>query len=228
MKEIIKPGFFNNNTADANDARREHYDVLNEQLVNMGKEPDVLFIGDSITINWELRLYLDDLGYMVNRGIGGDNTHYINRRAEADVFQLNPKRVVYMAGTNDLMATLPDMWWQKPGRPAEEVVAQSLANIEDFAKRCGNTKLFLCSVIPSSLYETFDKDAYNRAILMLNEGIKALCEKYNATYVDYHSALCQADGMTVQDGLTHEGIHPNHKGYSIMSEVLRKAIAERG
>ena len=224
MADFIKVDKFTDQTAIAADERRDHYDICNEQILEMGIVPDVLFVGDSITCNWIPDLYLGKWGYLVNRGIGGDNTEYINKRAQGDVFQLKPKRVVYMAGTNDLMAIHPDFWWNVPGCDADEVIKKCLSNIEIFAKMCKDTRLYLCSVIPSKLPVPYDGDAYNRAIVNLNLGIEGICKNYGAVYVDYHSHMCKEDGLTVKDGLTHEGVHPNCRGYRVMAEVLEKYL----
>ncbi len=224
MANFIKPDKFTDQTAIAADERRDHYDICNEQILEMEIVPDILFVGDSITCNWVVDLYLGKWGYLVNRGIGGDNTLYINKRADGDVFQLKPKRVVYMAGTNDLMAIHPDFWWNIAGMNTDEVIENTLLNIEEFAKRCKDTALYLCSVIPSKLPVPYDKDAYNKAIVKLNKGIEDICKKYGAIYVDYHSHMCSFDGLTVKDGLTHEGVHPNCKGYQVMADVLEKYL----
>ena len=88
MKEQIKPGTFGKSVAA--DAYRAGFDLLNSQVLYSKKRPDILFIGDSVTNWWDLNLYFGDLGYVLNRGIGGDTTEYILKRSDADVFQLEP------------------------------------------------------------------------------------------------------------------------------------------
>ena len=121
MKKQIKPGMFG--TGAAADSYRRGFDLLNSQVIYSGKRPDILFIGDSITNWWDLNLYFGDMGYVVNRGIGGDCTDIILKRSDADVFQLEPKTVVYMAGINDLISTCPDVWNKEPGADRETVKA---------------------------------------------------------------------------------------------------------
>lgn len=121
MAEIIKPGRFGSTVAA--DSLRTTFDIQNEQLVSENKNVDFVFIGDSITCYWQLNLYFSELGFIINRGIGGDSTEYILKRSDADVFQLKPKNVVYLAGINDLLTTAPDLWWRKKGADKQTVIS---------------------------------------------------------------------------------------------------------
>ena len=56
--------------------------------------------------------------------------------------------------------------------------------------------------------------------------IKQLTREYNTQYVDYHSRLVKEDGITLQDGISREGCHPNYKGFTMMSEVLTPMLEE--
>ena len=146
MKKQIKPGMFG--TVAAADSYRCGFDLLNSQVLYAEKRPDILFVGDSITNWWDLSLYFSDLGYVVNRGIGGDTTTNILRRSEADVFQLEPKTVVYMAGINDLISICPDYWNKNDGQDRAAVIKNILKNIEAFIEKGEDTRLFVCSVTP--------------------------------------------------------------------------------
>ena len=83
--------------------RRDEYDLKNEIILTNNVEVDYLFIGDSIIARWELESYYKDLGIVINRGIGGDNSYYLTMRLEADAIQLKPKNLVLLIGVNDTM-----------------------------------------------------------------------------------------------------------------------------
>lgn len=224
MKEQIKPGFFGKKAA-ADDSRRM-FDIKNQQLLGCSKEIDIAFIGDSITQGWEIDAYFDSsIGFVLNRGIGSDTTEYILKRADADVFQFHPKKLVYMAGINDLIEACPDAWWREPGRDMSRVLDEIEHNIEAFMQKCGDTKAYFCSVLPTDFCSPYNSFGLEAVIRSLNARIYALCEKYGTTYVDYYSGLCTDDGMKIRNGLTFDGVHPNYYGYKIMSDILKAAIA---
>jgi len=220
----IRPGLFGK--AVAADSRRIEFDFLNEQLLYLGRRPDILFGGDSITHYWDLNAYFGVAKCLVNRGIGGDTTEYILRRFDADVIQLRPKLVVLMAGTNDFFATHCDPWWRTTGADTEAVLAGIQANFAAIVEKCqqAGVRLALCSVLPSDIAPPFDKRLWWELTARLNRFLQGLCAEHGLTYVDYHAKLCQADGRTLIYELSPDGIHPNARGYEIMARVLRGAI----
>ena len=111
---IIKPGNFS--VSVPTDAKRMEFDFKNEQLLHLKKEIDYVFIGDSITQLWDIKSYLNSEKTIVNRGIGGDTSYYLNKRFEADCVQLKPKKAVLMIGTNDITKTDDDLWWKVKGQ----------------------------------------------------------------------------------------------------------------
>ena len=224
MKEQIKPGMFGKTAAA--DSYRAGFDLLNSQVLYSGKRPDLLFVGDSVTNWWDLNLYFSDLGYVVNRGIGGDTTEYILKRSDADVFQLEPKKVVYMAGINDILTICPDLWGKKPGADREAVIKSILANVEAFINKCVNTELYICSVTPLDMCLPYNLSKPEDTVVEVNEGLKKLCKKHGVTYVDYHSSLKNADDNRLRDGLSTDGVHPEGEAYTVMAKILRKALGK--
>ena len=224
MKKQIKPGMFGKGYAA--DTNRRGFDLLNSQVLYAEKRPDILFVGDSITNWWDLDLYFGDLGYIVNRGIGGDTTEGILKRSDADVFQLEPKSVVYMAGVNDIISICPDLWNKEPGADKATVIKNILANIEAFILKCEGIKLYICSVTPLDMCIPFNLSEPENTVAEVNEGIKELCLKHCVPYVDYHSALKNESDNRLQAGLSTDGVHPEGQAYTVMAKILRKALGK--
>ena len=222
MKTQIKPGFFGKTVAA--DTCRRGFDLLNSQVLYCGRRPDVLFVGDSVTQWWDLSLYFGDLGYLVNRGIGGDTTEIILKRSDADVFQLSPKRIVYMAGINDLLTVCPDYWYREAGADREAVKASILANVESFVKKCEGIELYLCSITPMDLCLPFCLTQPEELAVEVNAQLRALAQRYGAVYVDYHSALKNETDNKLRAGLSTDGVHPEGEAYAIMADVLRSSL----
>lgn len=221
MKEQIKPGFFGV-TATA-DNRRIEFDIRNNQYLYMGKKADVVFFGDSITQIWDLELYFKPETLKINRGIGGDSTCFAAKRFMADVIQLEPKNIVILLGINDILAIHPDLWHKFPGRNPEDVLADIEENFRNMLSMCTNEKVYICSILPQSLCEPYDRKLFDKTIQRANEILKKLCVEFGTEYVDYYSEIKKEwDGLPQE--LAHDGVHPNGKCYEIMARVLKEKI----
>ena len=224
MQEFIKLNTFG--VAVACDRMRATFNAQNEQLFNAGKAIDYLFMGDSITELWDVHLHFDGLGFLVNRGIGGDSTEYICKRADADIFQLNPKNLVFMAGINDIISCSPDLWWKEQGADKETVLKKAGENIEKIMQGCQNRGIrgYFCSVLPTDFCVPYNGFGLEELVLKLNENIKALAEKYGVVFVDYYRGVCAEDGLHIREGYTYDGVHPNPVCYAEMAKILKKYI----
>jgi lysophospholipase L1-like esterase len=57
----------------------------------------------------------------------------------------------------------------------------------------------------------------------MNEWLKKYAARNGYTYLDYYSAMVDANGF-VKAGLTYDGLHPNAEGYGVMSPLAEAAI----
>lgn len=218
---LVKPGLFGNNAAA--DRLRRVFDFGNEQIIREDRAVGTVFMGDSITEFWQLNAYFSSgEGIMVNRGIGGDITPHMAARFEADVIQLRPRNVVIMGGTNDVFAMLGQ---KKPDAEIVESVYASIASMVDAARAAG-INVLLCSITPTNV-DRVDHAGKSRVIPPLNERLKKLCAEKGGIYVDYATALSDAEGNLRKD-LADDGLHPHWKGYAIMARVLRETAAAHG
>jgi lysophospholipase L1-like esterase len=182
-----------------------------------GKQPRVVFLGDSITDAWRLNEYFTGRDF-VNRGIGGQTTLQMLARFRQDVVALNPKAVVVLGGTNDIAAGV-----------APNQIEDNLATIGDLARAHGIKPVF-ASILPVSDYHK-DADSHyemtpNRppaAIQAINGWLRSYCQSQGFVYMDYYSAVVDSAGR-MQADLSDDGLHPNAKGYRVMSPVALEAI----
>jgi len=223
-KPIIRPGMFSIQAAA--DSRRLEFDAKNEVIVHNGVPVDYVFIGDSITHGWELNAYFGRQGRLIlNRGIGGDTAEYMLRRFEADVLQLSPRFAVVMIGVNDT--------WKLGDAAAErhtpEAVIEHLAavmrQLTDRSEAWGQ-RLILCSVLPTRDPGNASEPVRNRLIAEHNARVRSLAESCGHLYVDYHGRMTDSDGLTLREGLAHDGVHPHVLGYNLMAETLRETLAQ--
>ncbi len=228
-RDLLKSPGIMGGDGTAADMLRGEFDHKNMQLFCTEANVDIVFFGDSITNLMEPLTYYQKFGACINRGISGDSVHIMSRRFEADVLQLNPKLCVMLGGVNNTWCL--DAFVNEEGEASEEKIAEVYALVEKSyieileAAKAAGLKMVLCSVLPVAAPVCFI-DMRNRVIVGNKRIIKRLCEAYDVTYCDYHSALVKEDGLTLRDGLADDGLHPHYKGYVIMASVLTPILEQ--
>jgi lysophospholipase L1-like esterase len=201
------------------------YEEGNAALTAPAKfELRVVFMGDSITDAWvspEYGGFFPGKQY-VDRGISGQTTPQMLIRFRPDVIALQAKAVVILAGTNDIA-----------GNTGPMTLGQIEANLASMAQlaKANKIRVVLASVLPVSNYG-HDRQGnpidmrINRPpekILELNAWIKKYAAENGHTYLDYFSAMVDTEGLLQRD-LSEDGLHPNAKGYAVMSPLAEQAI----
>lgn len=201
--------------ADPNSLKR--YAEADSKMLPPTKVPRVVFLGDSITDDWRLNEYFTGRDF-VNRGIGGQTTLQMLARFRQDVASLNPRVVVVLAGTNDIAAGV-----------SPNQIEDNLTEIGDLAKAHGIKPVF-ASILPVSDYHKDADPHYEMtatrppaAIQSINAWIRSYCQSQGFIYMDYYSAMVDSAGR-MQADLSDDGLHPNAKGYRVMSPVALEAI----
>ena len=187
------------------------YEAANKTV----KDPQVLFMGNSITDFW----YPNDSTFFINnnfvdRGISGQTTSEMLVRFRQDVINLKPKAVVIMAGINDIA--------YNNGFIKIENVFGNLVSMAELAK-ANNIKVIFSSVMPAFAFPWRKELKPANTVIQLNEMIKKYCKKNHLTYVDYHSAMKdERNGLPKK--FSEDGVHPNLAGYKVMEEIVLKGI----
>ena len=187
--------------------------------------PRVVFLGDSITDNWNnpgFGGFFPGKSY-VNRGISGQTTPQMLLRFRADVLALKPAVVVLLAGTNDIAGNTGPM--------TLEASADNIAMMCELA-RANGVRMVLSSVMPVSDYA---RDASGAAVIRtkqrppekiaaLNAWLKDYAQREGHVYLDYVTALADPQGFLKAE-LADDGLHPNAKGYALIAPLAEQAIA---
>lgn len=180
-------------------------------------ENRIVFMGNSITEGWmQINPEFFEGKPYINRGISGQTTPQMLVRFRQDVVNLKPKAVVILAGTNDIAGNT--------GHSTLEMIEDNIASMTEIAK-ANNIKVILCSVLPVFDYPW--KPGLNPAekIVELNTWIKNYCEENDLIYVDYFTSMAdERNGLKKE--YSEDGVHPNKKGYEVMSTILQKSIAK--
>lgn len=199
---------------DWNQLGRYHAD--DQRLLASPPEPGrIVFMGDSITDGWKLQQQFPGKPY-VNRGIGGQTTPQMLVRMFPDVIALKPAAMILLAGTNDIA--------RNSGPATLQMITDNIQAMAELARAHG-IKVILCSVMPVSDYMTRKQTAQRPPadILKINAWLKHYAETEKFTYVDYFTAMVDAQGM-LTNGISGDGLHPNQKGYDIMAPLAEAGI----
>lgn len=182
-------------------------------------EHRVVFYGDSITDAWGRRphstVFFPGKPY-VNRGISGQTTPQMLVRFQQDVVALRPEAVLLLGGTNDIAGNT--------GPSTLEMTADNVRSMAQIAK-ANHIRFIVCSVLPASVYKWRPGVKPAEPIRAMNAWLKQFAAQNNLVYVDYYSALTDAEGG-MKEGTSLDGVHPTAEGYAIMAPLAEAGIAQ--
>lgn len=186
----------------------------NRAVLASGQRPRVVFLGDSITENWEPADPSLFNASSIDRGIGGQTTAQMVLRVYPDVVALRPQVVHIMAGTNDVGGNT--------GPVSDDTIVDNIRAMIDIAQ-ANRIKVVLASIPPAKSF--FWNPAVKPAarIKTLNVRLRDLATERGAVWVDYHAKLTDAEGG-LPDALANDAVHPNRAGYAIMRPLAEQAI----
>jgi lysophospholipase L1-like esterase len=201
-------------------ANWKRYANANKELGAPAKgEKRVVLMGNSITDGWPGKrpeFFKDN--NLIGRGIGGQTSYQFLLRFREDVINLQPKVVVINYGTNDVA--------ENTGAYDENLTYGNVLSMVELA-RFHKCKVILTSCLPAAGFSWHASitDAMDK-IRSLNARVKAYAEANKIPYVDYFSAMVNAEGTGMKPELAQDtpGVHPNEAGYAIMESLLLPVI----
>lgn len=169
----------------------------------------IVFVGDSITQDFPIHDYFSGM-LVYNRGIGGDTTVGLLSRLNESIFELQPRTVVLLIGTNDfaLLKTTP-----------EQVRDNMKTIVSQIKAMLPSANIILESIYPvNPALDRFSVgDRSNRIIRETNRLLKSLRD---VTYVDLAVLLANEAG-DLSPEFTVEGLHINQNGYALIAKTLK-------
>jgi lysophospholipase L1-like esterase len=171
----------------------------------------VVFIGDSITEAWRPSVPQLFTGDVIDRGVSGQTTTQMLARFRTDVIALHPAVVHIMGGINDIH--------NPPG------TALTRSNIESMVElaRAHGIQVILGAVTPSSFLQGSPDLAPGPRIVWLNRWLRDYAARNGLIFVDYYAPLVDAK-LGIRDGLSNDGLHPNRRGFELITPLARAAI----
>ena len=182
-------------------------------------ENRVIFLGDSITENWQRSfptLYKGKTNY-IGRGRSSETTQQMLLRFRQDVIDLKPRVLVILAGTNDIAGNL--------GRSTDKMIQDNYISMIDLAE-LNKIKVVFCTIMPTTRYSWQPSVTDGAArVVVINQWIKA----YAATrpgqvfFADVHTPMV-GENNNMNPKLSADGTHPNNPGYALISPLVETAI----
>ncbi|WP_020208649.1 GDSL-type esterase/lipase family protein [Gilvimarinus chinensis] len=179
--------------------------------------PELIFIGDSITEGWEksgakvFEKYFGDYRTL-NLGYGGDRTENVLWRLQhGEVDETDPKLVVLMIGTNNTGHRQDD-----PARIAEGI-QHILVELE---QRVPNSKVLLLAIYPRGA--TAD-DVLRKNNALVNARIRNFADNKRVFFKDINSVLLTQDGVLTEKVMP-DLLHPEVYGYTLVAEAIKGDI----
>lgn len=169
----------------------------------------VLFFGDSITEFYPLRILLK--GYRAfNSGISGNTTADLLARMDICVYPYRPCAVVILAGGNDIVNEKKD-------------VAYIVGNYRKILQ--GLHSNGIRKIIIQSCYPVYgDFSSANEEIKRFNLQLEQLAAEFDCLYLDMYTLLEDPQTGELVTAYSKDGLHPNKKGYRVITEPLKKAL----
>ena len=200
-------------------AKFDRYASANEtyKAENSGRPAAVLY-GDSITDAWPRQDadFFKEHNFL-GRGISGQTTSEMVVRFRQDVIDLNPKKVVILAGINDIACN--------NGVISIEGIMGNIKSMCELAK-LHHIKPVLCTLTPTTTFPWRPQlGDVSATVDKVNDLIRAYANSNRIKLVDYAKVLTK-DGQRYSKAYTKDDVHPNLDGYKVMEGALLKVIGK--
>ncbi|KAL4657650.1 platelet-activating factor acetylhydrolase IB subunit gamma-like [Arapaima gigas] len=176
------------------------------------KEPDVLFVGDSLVQllhQFEVWRNLFSPLHALNFGIGGDATHHVLwRLSNGELDHISPKVVVLWVGTNN------------HGDSPEQICGGILAIARLISNKLLHAHTLILGLLPRGEYPNPLRDRNTRVNELLQEAIASLPR---ASYLSVDSGFVQSDGRISHQDM-YDYLHLTPQAYQKVCKPLHAAI----
>lgn len=166
----------------------------------------IVFIGDSITQQWPLDLYLSSA---INAGVSGNETRQMAARFDTDVIAHSPDIVVILGGINDI-------------RNRDSADPEYLLQMAAKAKSAG-AKVIMGTLPPAARNMGAYPAAESDLIDVMNDKIRKGAATHGYLVAEYHDAMTIGGFL---NPLLYEDrfLHPNERGYAAMWTALAPVL----
>jgi lysophospholipase L1-like esterase len=193
-----------------------HQQKLEElQLINQPIE--LLFIGDSITHEWEVEGEEHWQQHFAHRkafnlGFAGDRTeHLLWRIQNGEINNLSPKWVVLLIGTNNA--------GHRHDSP-QEIAAGIKAILVELKQRLPNSKILLMAIFPRSRNTA---KRMSKRVDSANMLIKQYSDEKQVLWLDINQHFVTDEGILLES-IMPDLLHPNAAQYDVWAKAILSFI----
>ncbi|WP_084005362.1 GDSL-type esterase/lipase family protein [Gilvimarinus polysaccharolyticus] len=192
-----------------------------EQKLNsvISSDPQLVFIGDSITQGWEEsgKLVFDQAFAewpSLNLGFSGDRTENVLWRLQhGEVDGINPELVVLMIGTNNTGHRQDD----------PVVIARGVEQIlTELKSRLPGSRVLMLAIFPRGASAD---DYLRRNNALSNARLRNLADGERVIFADINSVFLDKDGNLSKE-IMPDLLHPNEYGYQLLANKLIPLIQQ--
>lgn len=188
---------------------------LEMQEAKAKTQHDTVFIGDSITHNWDNiapDLQKQYFGDVLNLGISGDKTQEVLWRiARIDWKVVAPKRIMLMIGTNNS--------GHGAGEKPENTFNGIKAIVRHLRAACPEAKITLLKIFPRGANGQDPKRKLNDAV---NARLPELADEEHVFLRDVGPFYLMPDGDTLNKALLPDLLHPNKEGHRLWAAAISR------
>ncbi|MCX6222117.1 MAG: GDSL-type esterase/lipase family protein [Bacteroidia bacterium] len=187
------------------DQRKSLFEILPDT------KNEIIFLGNSITDGSEWSELLGNQRAK-NRGISGDTSEGVLFRLY-QVTRAQPAKVFLLIGINDLAKNIsPDTVYVNICKIVSTIRAKS-----------PKTKVYVQSILPvNNTFKTFaNHTSRTPQVKELNERLRTICPRLDATYVDLFSELKNPNDDLLNPMYTNDGLHLLGEGYKAWLKVIQ-------
>jgi len=196
-------------------------------------DPEIVFIGDSITHGWEINDNLRGEAKTsfdkwfgkyrtLNMGFGWDRIQNVLwRLSHGEMDGTQPKAVVILIGTNN---TAPGYARPFPANTADEI-AEGIAEVcRRVREKAPAAKIVLMDVFPRGGKDSASRRDVERVNAALGPEVAELADA-NLVRLNLWDKFVGADG-SIPNELMFDGLHPTAKGYDVWAEALQAVLRD--
>lgn len=195
--------------------RPEKKKVVMEKKEVMVVDDNYLFLGDSITEQYDLAKYFKDMP-VVNSGVSGNQTEDILDNMKERVYQYNPSKVFLLIGTNDI----------EDGVDEEDIIHNIEEILQDIRANRPYAELYLEAIYPVDEDRSGSGDRTNEEIVSINDSLEKYCKSHDITFIDTYDLLLDSESEEdkIMEDYSKDGLHLTDDGYQIVTDEIMKYL----
>jgi lysophospholipase L1-like esterase len=190
----------------------------------------VVIIGASYAKSWELP-ELDGLK-VVNRGVGGEQTHEVLARFDSDVVASAPRAVIIWGFINDIFRSTPD--------EVETKLVRSRENLNAMIEKARSKGIIpiVATEVTLPVGDTWSdrlagwvgalrgkqgyQDYINGHVVEMNHWLRRTAAEKKLTVLDFEKALADSKGRRKPEYATPDGTHLSLQAYVVLTDYTKR------